>query len=332
MSVPKPHWFRPGVVMVSTAPTCGISKSGGALPKFDEGGRRIQEPDSMTSEMVDAIDDCLLDDMEALRAGRSRDTLHFIDRSDVSLRHAVPAYYDRRYHRAFEEAMSQPEFEGFTTATLKDLVNNGRLELNNGHGSAPKDLRVGEVPYIKVSDLRAGLVNINPTNHVPFPLAERMWGGPTSGLQPFDLLCPERASKNIGDFCILMPGQEQILLTKEVIILRAGPAADFDQFYLLWAMTLKVVRDQWNRVIFMQTNREDVGKRHLEIEIPVAPNRERAHEVSQPFRRYFTTLAGEREHLRTYLDSNNAHHFFIAGAEEGTMDLEDNSVDEGSGE
>ena len=48
-----------------------------------------------------------------------------------------------------------------------------------------------------------------------------------------------------------MPGQEQVMLTKEVIVLRPGPAADFDPFYLLWAMTLKIVRDQWNRVVFI---------------------------------------------------------------------------------
>ena len=36
-------------------------------------------------------------------------------------------------------------------------------------------------------------------------------------------------------------------------------------------MTLNVVRQQWNRVVFMQTNREDVGQRYLEIEVPVPP-------------------------------------------------------------
>ena len=97
------------------------------------------------------------------------------------------------------------------------------------------------MPYIKVSDLQAGLVNVNPTNRVPLQWAQAMWNGPTSGLLPFDLLCPERASKNIGDFCVLMPGQEQILITKEVIIY-GRVAAEFDQFYLLWAMTLNVVR------------------------------------------------------------------------------------------
>lgn len=316
MSVPKPHWFSHDHIMVSTAQTCGISKSGGLLPKFDPiTGLKIQEIDPETDELMEMVNDALLEDMEALRDGYESETLHFIGRSQFDLSLAVPVYYDRRYHQVFAEVMLQEEFADFTTMTIGEMLENDYIAIKKGHGSAPKDLRVGEVPYIKVSDLRAGLININPTNQVPLQTAERYWRGSTSGLLPYDLICPERASKNIGDFCVLMPGQEQILLTKEVIILRAGDKANFDQFYLLWAMTLKIVRDQWNRVILMQTNREDVGKRYLEIEVPFPTNREKADSVSEPFRQYFTTLAHEREKLCNYLNAGNAHHFFITGAD-----------------
>lgn len=116
---------------------------------------------------------------------------------------------------------------------------------------------------------------------------------------------------------MLLPGQEQVLCTKEVIVLRPGPIANFDPFYLLWAMTLKVVRDQWNRVIFMQTNREDVGRRYLEIEIPAPPTRAIADEVSEPFRAYYNDLAQARQRLQERLRNvDNAHHFFVGDAEE----------------
>jgi len=317
MSLPKPYWFSHNHIMVSTAQTCGISKSGGLLHKFDPvTGHKVQEIDPETGELMQAVNDRLLKDMEALRDGRDSDTLHFIERSKLNLRLAVPVYYDRRYHQVFTEAMWQEQFDDFETKTLGEMLQDENLTIKSGHGSAPQDLRVGEVPYIKVSDLRAGLVNINPTNQVPLQTAERYWRGSTSGLLAYDLLCPGRASKNIGDFCVLMPGQERILLTKEVVVLRPGNRAIFDQFYLLWAMTLKIVRDQWNRVVFMQTNREDVGKRYLEIEVPFPRSRERADEVSEPFRSYFTTLAEERERLRNYLDTSGDHHFLISGADQ----------------
>ncbi len=312
----RPKWFLDGKVMVSTASTCGLTKGGRPLPLIDKTtGSRIKVIDPETNELTDQINDELLGDMIALSEGRTTDTLRFVDESSVSLRAAVPVYYDKRYDVAFKKAMKSDQFDGFTPKTLGELVSLGELVILGGHGSPSNDQRVGEVPYIKVSDLRAGLVNINPTNRVPHKVAESFWGGPSSGLQPYDILSPERTSKNIGDFCLLLPGQEMVLLTKEIIVIRPGENANFDSFYLLWAMTLKIVREQWKRVVFMQTNREDVGDRFLEISIPVPLSRQIGKKVARPFSDYYRSLATARMSFADYLSKNKAHHFFVSGAE-----------------
>ena len=326
MTIRKPKWFSTETIMVSTAPTCGLTKGGRLLAFVDpQTGLRVQTADPDTGEQVDAINDKLLEDIEALDAGETTDTLRFIKSDAVSLRHAVPAYYDHRFEDRFNEALkTDPELAGFTALTIGEMVSGGLLEVRGGHGSPSQEQRVGEVPYIKVSDLRAGTVNINPTNRVPASVARSFWRGDSSGLAAYDLVCPERTSKNIGDFCVLMPGQEQVLMTKEVIVLRPGPKADFDAFYLLWAFTLKIVRDQWKRVVFMQTNREDVGRRFYEIKVPIPPNADAAAAVSQHFRDYYLQLAAAREALTGYLASSDKHHFFMDGA----ADMDGESADE----
>jgi hypothetical protein len=316
MSIHRPAWFSNDRVMVSTAPTCGLTKGGRLLPIVDPAtGKRIQHKDDETGEYVDVVDDQLLLDAIALAEGKTTATLNYVDASDVNLRCAVPVYFDRRYGENFSGAMRTPAYSGFKTATLRELLQQELIAVKGGHGSPSQDQRIGDVPYIKVSDLRAGLVNINPTNRIPLSVARHFWGGDESKLQPFDLLCPERTSKNIGDFCVLMPGQERVVLTKEVIVIRPGSQAYFDSFYLLWALTLKIVRDQWRRVVFMQTNREDVGKRFLEIEIPLAENAIQAKDVSDSFRNYFHSLSAARNGLVDYLKSDNRHHFFVSGAD-----------------
>jgi hypothetical protein len=324
MSIRKPSWFSSETIMVSTAPTCGLTKGGRLLPIVDPStGKRVQEIDPETGAAVDAIDDKLKTDATALAKGEETETLNFIPAAEIDLRCAVPVYYDHRYRDQFNEAMKEPQFAGFGTASISDLIKQDILTVRGGHGSPSQDERIGDVPYIKVSDLRAGLVNINPTNRIPLSVAKKFWRGHSSGLQAFDLVCPERTSKNIGDFCILLPGQERVVMTKEVIVLRPGPKADFDCFYLLWALSLKVVRDQWRRIIFMQTNREDVGKRYLEILLPVPPTAERAKEISEPFRNYYQTLATARSALSSYLNQENQHHFFVSGAEALDMETDD---------
>jgi hypothetical protein len=322
MAIHKPYWFSDKTLMVSTAPTCGLTKGGRTLPKVDPAtGWRRQVTDPETGELVDAVDDALLDDMLALEAGDTTDTLRLIPAANVNLRLAVPVYYDRRYEDQFETALrDDPAFEGFTSMTVAEMIKKGLLTIRGGHGSPSQEQRVGDVPYIKVSDLRAGTVNINPTNRVPRAVAQvQFWKGASSGLLPFDLVSPERTSKNIGDFCVLMPGQEQVVVTREVIILRPGPAAKFDAFYLLWAFSLNIVREQWKRVVFMQTNREDVGKRYYEIRVPIPPTTVDAARVSAAFRLYYTTMAKAREDFTSYLDQSGRHHFFVSGVEEQAL-------------
>lgn len=68
------------------------------------------------------------------------------------------------------------------------------------------------------------------------------------------------------------------------------PDAPIDPFYLFWAMRLRDVQNQWQRVIFMQTNREDLGNRYRLIEIPYTDDKIAAKNVSQCYRDYFLGL------------------------------------------
>lgn len=166
-----------------------------------------------------------------------------------------------------------------------------------------------------MSDLRAGQVNINPTNRVTEVVAKKFWKGAGSGLSAYDLISPIRTSKNIGDFAVLMPGQEQLVLTKEMLVLHANESAPFDNFYLLWAMSLKAVRRQWERVVFMQTNREDVGDRYREIRLPIAPDRGTADARSEPMRAYYEGMHSLRATYLEYLEQEGRHHIFMSTAE-----------------
>lgn len=302
----KPAWFRDGQVFVSYAPTVGINKD----------GEELFVVDSATGQRTGVIDNQLHADVQLLREGSSTSsTSRWVDRGDLSDRLvAVPIYYDQRPLTELNELMRRPEMEGFTTAAIGDLIQSGQLVSRAGHGSPSADLRRGTIPYIKVSDIRAGQININPTNRVSDVVARRFWRGDDSGLNEFDLVTPIRTSKNIGEFALLMPGQEHVVLTKEVLVLRAGPDAQFDNFYLLWAMTLKAVRHQWDRVVFMQTNREDVGERYKEIELPVPPDRETADSYSAPFREFYVGTQQLRERLLNYLSNDSKHYIFMSSA------------------
>ena len=299
----RPSWFTDGRVLISNAPTCGINKDG------DQ--QFLVDPDSgLRSDSV--LDDQLSDDVDLVLAGEFESgnlSLHSAETVRAK-RILVPGYYDHRAEGDLAESIEE-SLDGFEPVTLDELTERGHIRVMNGDGSPSLDQRVGGVPYVKVSDLRAGRVNINPSNMVPLALARKFWKSVTSRYEPYDLVSPVRASKNIGEFCVLMPGQENVVFTKEVVVVRATDDAPFDQFYLMWALTLEVVREQWKRIVFMQTNRDDVGDRYLEIAIPYPPSREEADRVSAAFKSYYLQMAELRETMSDDLTASPlSHHFY----------------------
>lgn len=326
--VHRPKWFRDGQVFVSYAPTVGINKDGEELYVVDPlTGTRTDVIDDRVLEdvrtLLEAVDEEATDGAESEKAGGTTATSRWVERDDLKPGlMAVPVYFDDRSLADFDDLLKTDEFQGFESVSLGELIDDGRVTARPGHGSPSADLRTGAVPYIKVSDLRAGQVNINPTNRVSEVVAQKFWRGSSSGLTAYSILTPMRTSKNIGDFAVLMPGQERLVLTKEILVLQAGSEANFDNFYLLWAMSLRAVRRQWNRVVFMQTNREDVGSRYRQIRIPIAPDRDRATQASKAFRDYYLGVQKLRENFLTHLSESDKYHIFLSSAEAVAEEIE----------
>jgi len=303
--VHRPAWFSDDNVFVSYAATVGINKDGDPLYVID----------AATGTRTAAVDDRVIRDIDVLLAegqNSTTTTSRFVANSNFTV--PVPIYYDERCSAALDNLLKTRAFAHFTARTLGDLIDDGSIIAKAGHGSPSSDLRLGEVPYIKVSDIRAGQVNINPSNLVPSTVAERYWRGKQSGLKPFDLVTPIRASKNIGEFAILMPGQERVVLTKEMLILRPSDAAVVDHFFVFWAMSLKAVRDQWKRIVFMQTNRDDVGTRYREVRIPWPEDKPSGEAVSQEFRDYYKGIEKLRTKFVRALEKGDRHHVFLGSS------------------
>lgn len=303
--VHKPRWFKDGEILIINSPTCGINKDGITQYKVD-----VNTGERSNTE----IDDKLYEAVVNVSSEKyEKEYISLKDEKNVlNSKVLVPQYHDEasliKLKRLFNDNSD------FKIMSLRELVDTNKIFIGSGHGSPSSDQRVGDIPYIKVSDIRAGQININPTNKIPTQLANKFWKGEDSGLKAYDLISPERASKNIGEFSVLMPGQEKIVLTKEVIIIRSlVKEIEFDQFYLLWALSLDLVREQWKRIVLMQTNREDVGSRLYEIQIPIPINKSKADEVSKYFKDYYDAISKARTTLDENLKNDRfKHHFYLS--------------------
>ncbi len=167
-----------------------------------------------------------------------------------------------------------------------DLEDAGDLVVMAGHGSPSSHYKGrGFVAYVKVSDIKNWRVNENPANALPKDIADIERRG--RHLKPFDLVTPTRACKNIGLFGVVMPWQTDVILTREINIWRAREGATVDWALLLALCSLRVVFDQFQHLVLMQMNREDLSDRYRDLLLPVPRDKGKRHEWADPIREFF---------------------------------------------
>lgn len=271
-------------IVFSLPTTIGFTKKG--LPLFQD------EQGTITT----TIDDELTAATEVIVRGHPvtpEEERYFMPVPQIEARRRgilSPTYYWRKpYQVALAEFCAR---NNCATLSLGELVDQGQISIRPGHGSPPSRYHGhGTIPYVKVSDIKNWRVIENPSFYVPEDLAKKTWGLKGPDIEPFELITPSRTSQNIGMWAIVMPWQTRMVFTKEFLRLRIQPSErqgtpleGLDFAYLLYVMSLKVVRDQYEYLVLMQTNREDLGSRWREIIIPI--RRDNLAAWGAPVRKY----------------------------------------------
>ena len=179
--------------------------------------------------------------------------------------------------------------------SISDLIDCGDLEILEGHGSPSSHFKgKGEIPYVKVVDIKNWRVNENSNYFMPRGIAEKFTR--KRPLRPYDLVTPTRASKNIGLFGVVMPWQTDVILTREIFVWRFREEVKMmDRWLFLALASLKVVHDQFKYLILMQMNREDLGTRYRELMLPIPRTETGRRKWADPVRRYFEAQTSARE-------------------------------------
>ena len=276
----------------------GQDKRGQPVYRLGDDGQRSPEG-ALDNEMAEAVERIVAGSYRG--RGKSRplleETPHYFMIPQTSVRRRgvlVPRFWWRK--EADEAIETWKARHASEIVTLGELEAEGALRAFGGHGSPPANVRgTGNIPYVKVTDLKNWRINENPTNFVHESVAAKYRRkGPE--LRYGDLVSPARASSNIGQFSMVLPWQKQIVITKEVLILRVvDNDRDLDPFLLLALMSLKVVQDQYRHLVLMQTNREHLGDHWREVRVPLPQTVEMRVEITEHMRHFFASIVGGRE-------------------------------------
>lgn len=290
-------------IVASYPRSIGLDKYGNPQHKMGDGGERNGELDN---EMADAVRLIVGSEYRGAASGAAKRAAASEAPTRLCFRVSQEAARDRgvlvpRFwwredsDRALENWMAEHPSK---ILTLGQLADDGILKAFEGHGSPPGNARAtGDVPYVKVTDLKNWRINENPTNFIHKNVADKLRKrGPA--LRYGDLVTPARASSNIGQFSLVLPWQTHVVLTKEVLVLRVlENDRGVTPFLLLALMSLQVVQDQYKTLALMQTNREHLGDAWRDVRIPMPTTAERMREIGEPVAHYFSAIVEARRSL-----------------------------------
>ena len=245
-------------VVMAVAEQMGHDHNGNPLFRFDPSGQTSIEE--------------IWDDLAVIRqelpdpyADANRATF-VVQSSDIRDGIHVPRYYWRK--------MLADAPAGTSPISVQRLLDEGVVREFHGHGSPPAKYKgMGEIPYIRVADIVNWEMYRNPTTGVPRHVYETVKGKTGLTLEPRDVIFVRRGSYRIGTVAMASPHDKEVLLTRELVVLRVAEpdnAYGVDAYYLLYLLSHQYTQEQIKQKVFIDTTLPDIAGRWKELLLPVA--------------------------------------------------------------
>lgn len=185
---------------------------------------------------------------------------------DLGVReYVVPRYFERPAPVDEREASL---LKDATWVSLQELVDAGELRIRKGHEPGSEAYGSGDIPFIRTSDIGNFEVNTDPTKAVSDAVFEKY--SKAQNLRAGDILMAVDGRYRIGAAAMVTDRITRSVVQSHLQILSPTPNAQHVESYaLLYALSLPSVRRRIRDLVFVQSTLGTLGKRLLDLEIPM---------------------------------------------------------------
>ncbi len=190
----------------------------------------------------------------------------------------VPRYYWKQKEKELEK---EAEKSNTKLISVQSLIKKGIIKHFDGHGS-PEAVNKGkgEIPYIRVKDIVNWEIYKDPTSKIPFDVYENMVSD-TKKLESEDIVYVRRGSYRIGSVAMVSKYDKEVLLTREILVLRVLPnELGITSYYLLYLLSHWITQEQAKNKILIETTLPNIGDRWKELKLPIHDNKNKIKDIS----------------------------------------------------
>ena len=200
----------------------------------------------------------------------------------------VPRYY---WKKKTKKIIEDGERQGYEFVQIKELLEDGTLTTSSGHGSPPSGFKgKGDTPYIRVKDIVNWEVYKNPTSSIPTHIYAKVKGSNGINLEEKDVVMIRRGSYRIGSCAMISPFDKNVLLTKEIQVIRVNDIQNkynIDAYYLLYLLSHELTQKQLYNKIMIDTTLPNIGDRWKELYLPISKNKEEIKKIKNKMKESF---------------------------------------------
>lgn len=193
----------------------------------------------------------------------------------------VPRYY---WQNKLKEIEKIAHDEGLELISIKELIDKKIITFFDGHGSPPAEYKgMGDFPYIRVKDIVNWEVYKDYTAMIPEEIYLKKKGTKKKLLEK-DVLYVRRGSYRIGSVAMVSPYDIDVLLTREILVLRSTQKEnefDLNPYYLIFLLSHRLVSMQAFNKILIETTLPNIADRWKELRLPISRNKEERKKISK---------------------------------------------------
>lgn len=192
----------------------------------------------------------------------------------------VPRYY---WENKVEEIEQLAKSDNLELIPITKLIDKRIITFFDGHGSPPAEYKgMGEYPYIRVKDIVNWEIYKDPTAKIPEDIYKQK-KGTRKNLKEKDIVYVRRGSYRIGSVAMVSPYDIEVLLTREILVLRVVNEKNeynITPYYLLYLLSHALTSMQAFNKILIETTLPNIADRWKELKLPISKNEEERKRIS----------------------------------------------------
>jgi len=199
----------------------------------------------------------------------------------------VPRYYWENKVEVIEQLAKKDNLE---LILINKLIKEGIINYFDGHGSPPAEYKgMGEYPYIRVKDIVNWEIYKDPTAKIPEDIYKQK-KSIKKNLKEKDIVYVRRGSYRIGSVAMVSPYDIDVLLTREILVLRIANEKNkynLTPYYLLYLLSHKLTSMQAFNKILIETTLPNIGDRWKELKLPISKDETERKRISEKIKSIF---------------------------------------------